>query len=541
MCLPQDWGACEWSKDKTLVFTRGAIFPLNLFPLEQEYQRNRSMSRERRKEMIISDSNWQQFKELDPTRQDYDAVVVGSGPNGLAAAITLARQGRSVIVFEARDTIGGGCRSAELTLPGFVHDICSAIHPLGLGSPFFRTLSLERYGLEWIHPPAPLSHPLDDGTAMVLERSVEATGRTLGCDAEAYRKLMSPFVLNWEKLVDGFLAPLRPQSLAHPFALAHFGLDAIRSARGLAESVFKGERARALFAGICAHSMMPLDHLITSGYGLTLGVLGHAIGWPMPRGGSQKIADAMAAYLRSLGGEIVTGTLVESLDALPSSRAILCDVTPRQLLHIAGSRLPGRYQRQLKRYRYGPGVFKVDFALDGPVPWKAEECRRTGTVHLGGTLPEIAAAESAVWKGEHPERPYVLVAQQSLFDPARAPEGKHTLWAYCHVPNGSTFDMTGRIESQIERFAPGFRDLILARHILNPVELEQYNPNYVGGDINGGVQDLWQFFTRPTIRPVPYTTPMKGLYICSSSTPPGGGVHGMCGYFAAQAALHSIL
>lgn len=470
-------------------------------------------------------------------RNAYDAIVVGSGPNGLSAAITMARAGRSVIVYEVRETIGGGSRSAELTLPGFVHDICSAIHPLGLASPFFRTLPLEQYGLEWIHPSAPLAHPLDDGTAAMLERSIEATGATLTCDAAAYRNLMAPFVANWQKILDFILGPFRPPR--YPFTLARFGVAAIRSAKGLAESHFKGDPAQALFAGMAAHSMLPLEQPPSAGFGLMLGMLAHAVGWPMPRGGSQMIADALASYLRSLGGEIVTGMEVKSIDALPSARAILFDVTPRQLLRIAGRRLPGGYQHQLQRYRYGPGAFKVDFALDGPVPWKAKACLHAGTVHVGGTLREIAAAERAVVQGQHPERPFVLIAQQSLFDPTRAPEGKQTLWTYCHVPNGSTFDMTERIEAQIERFAPGFRDRILARNVINPVELERYNPNYVGGDFNGGVQDLWQFYTRPAMQivPYPYATPAKGIYICSSSTPPGGGIHGMCGYYAARAAL----
>ncbi len=467
----------------------------------------------------------------------YDAAVIGSGPNGLAAAITIARAGRSVVVYEARDTIGGGSRSTELTLPGFVHDVCSAIHPLGLGSPFFRTLPLEQYGLEWIQPPVQLAHPLDNGSAMLLERSVAATGATLGTDAAAYIKLMTPLVAEWDILSDAFLGPLRPQALRHPFKLSRFGLHAARSARGLANSTFKGERARAIFAGLSAHSMLRLEQRPTAGFGLVLGVLGHAVGWPMPRGGSQQIVDAMASYLRSLGGEIETGMEIKSLDMLPSARVILCDITPQQLLRIAGSRLPAGYQRKLSRFRYGPGVFKLDLALDGPIPWKASDCRRAGTVHVGGTLPEIAAAESEVWQGKHPERPFVLLAQQSLFDATRAPAGKQTVWAYCHVPSATSFDMTERIEAQIERFAPGFRNRILARHTISPVQLEQYNANYIGGDINGGVQDLWQFFTRPTIQVNPYATPCKGLYLCSSSTPPGGGVHGMCGYFAAKTAL----
>ncbi len=467
---------------------------------------------------------------------DHDAVVVGSGPNGLAAAVTLAQAGWSVLVLEARDTVGGGARSAELTLPGFIHDVCSAVHPLGAGSPFFRMLPLAEHGLEWIQPAAPLAHPFDDGTAAVLERSVEATGKTLGSDAAAYRKLMAPLLADWDKLAVDLLGPLRLPP-RHPLALARFGWHAISSACGLAEHLFEDERARALFAGMAAHSMIPLDQPPTAAFGLVIGILGHAVGWPLPRGGSQRIADALACYLRSLGGQVVTGVHVQSLDELPPARAVLCDVTPRQLLHIAGQHLPAGYRRRLASYRYGPGVFKVDWALDGPIPWQAAECMRAGTLHLGGTLEEMAAAERVVWQGEHPEKPYVLVVQPSLFDPTRAPAGKHTAWAYCHVPHASAFDITERIEVQIERFAPGFRDLILARSVKSAVEMERYNPNCIGGDINGGVQDWGQLFTRPVFRLVPYSTPVKGLYICSSSTPPGGGVHGMCGYFAAQAAL----
>src|SRR6266581_3594376 len=450
----------------------------------------------------------------------YDAIVVGSGPNGLAAAITIAQAGRSVIVYEARDSIGGGSRTQELTLPGFQHDVCSAIHPLGLASPFMRRLPLEQYGLEWIHPLAPLAHPFNDGTAAVLERSVEATGATLGRDAAAYRRLMGPLAANWSKLDTAILGPY--PLTTHLFALARFGIPALLPARGFANMWFRENPARALLAGMCAHSMLPLEELQSTAFGLVLGMLGHAVGWPLPRGGAQKIVDAMAAYLCSLGGEIVTGVQVKSFESLPKARAVLFDVTPRQLLCIAGDHLPGRYKQRLQRYRYGPGVFKIDFALDGPVPWKAEACLHAGTVHVGGTLAEIAAAEAVVWKGEPSEKPFVLIAQQSLFDLTRAPQGKQTLWAYCHVPNGSTFDMTERIETQIERFAPGFRDRILARSVLTPVELERYNPNYVGGDINGGIQDLWQFFTRPAMQlvPYPYATPARGIYICSSSTPP---------------------
>jgi phytoene dehydrogenase-like protein len=466
----------------------------------------------------------------------YDAVIVGSGPNGLAAAITFARAGRSVLVIEAADTIGGGCRSAELTLPGFTHDVCSAIQPLAVSSPFFRSLPLADYGVEWIYPDAAFAHPLDDGSAAIVERSVEATAERLGADGAAYRRLMSPLVEKWDKLSDDLLGPL-PLPPHHFLPLIGFGLRAVWPARALAKTLFRGEATRALFAGVSAHSILPLDSWITSAFGLVLGASAHAVGWPMARGGSQKIADAMAAYLRSLGGEIITGWRVESLRELPAARATLFDVTPRQLLRIAGDRLPPGYRRQLDAYRYGPGVFKLDFALDGPIPWKTSDCARAATVHLGGSLDEVAESERLVWRGKHPEKPFVLLVQHSLFDDSRAPAGKHTCWAYCHVPNGSTVDMTARIEAQIERFAPGFRDLILARSVKSPAALESYNANYIGGDINGGVQDLCQLYTRPTFRQPPYATPVGGLYICSSSTPPGGGVHGMCGYHAAMLAL----
>jgi phytoene dehydrogenase-like protein len=475
------------------------------------------------------------------TKSVYDAIVVGSGPNGLAAAITIARTGRSVLVFEAKETIGGGCRSDEITLPGFTHDRCSAIHPLGLASPFLRTLPLAKYGIEWIHPAIPLAHPLDDGTAAIMDRSLEATAESLGQDATAYKNLMQPLVENWQEIIDAFYGPLRPRAiLPHPFKLAQFGLLAIRSANALARSHFKGSAARAIFAGMSEHSILPLDAPTSAAAGLMLGMLAHAVGWPIAGGGSQKIADALAAYLRDLGGEIVTGVEVQSLDELPPARVVLCDITPRQLLRIAGKRLSRLYKSQLQHYRYGPGIFKLDLALDGPIPWRAEACGRAGTVHLGGTLVEIARAERAVWRGEHPKQPFALLAQQSLFDHTRAPAGKQTVWAYCHVPNGSTIDMSERIEAQIERFAPGFRERILARHTSSAVEMECYNANYIGGDINGGVQDLTQMFTRPTISPTPYTTSDKRLYICSSSTPPGGGVHGQCGYYAASAALHYL-
>jgi len=465
-----------------------------------------------------------------------DAIIVGAGPNGRAAAVTLARAGRSVLVLEAMETIGGGTRTAELTLPGFKHDVCSAIHPLGVASPFFRSLPLDKYGLKWIYPPVAVAHPLDDGSAAFINGSMEETAKNLDGDGRAYQRLIAPLLRNWELIMPELLGPL-PLPPRHPFAMARFGLAAIRSAHGLADSYFKGERARALFAGLAGHSMLPLEDPLSASFGVAMALMAHSVGWPIPQGGSHAITDALAAYFCSLGGEIQTGVLVESLEQLPPARAVLLDVTPRQLLKIAGDRLPGGYRRKMEHFRYGVGVCKVDFALDGPIPWKAPECRQTATVHLGGTLEQISASEEAIWRGEHPEQPYVLLAQQSLFDPSRAPQGKHTAWAYCHVPHGSTVDMTDRIIAQIERFAPGFRDLILAHNTRTAVEMEQYNPNYIGGDINGGVQDWRQFFTRPTVSLTPYSTPAKGIYLCSSSTPPGGGVHGMCGYHAAQAVI----
>ena len=468
-----------------------------------------------------------------------DAVVVGAGPNGLAAAITLARAGRSVLLLEAEDTIGGGTRTAELTLPGFRHDVCSAIHPMVLASPFLRSLPLADHGLEFIHPPAPLAHPFDDGTAAVLERSVDATADSLGPDADAYRGLMAPLVAGASQLMPSILRPpLWPPR--HPLLMARFGLEGLRSAVGLAGARFSGERAPALLAGSAAHSTLSLYERPSASFALVLTLLGHAVGWPIPRGGSQAIADALASYLRSLGGEIVTGRRVGSIDELPPARAVLLDLTPRQLVRLAGHRFPARYRRALERYRYGAGVFKVDFALDGPVPWTAAACARAGTIHLGGTIDEIAASEHAVACGRHAERPYVLAAQQSLFDPTRAPAGKHALWAYCHVPNGSPFDMSARIEDQVERFAPGFRDRVLARSAMGPAALERHNANLVGGDITGGIQDLAQLFARPVARAVPYATPAPGVFVCSSSTPPGGAVHGMCGHLAARAALRAL-
>ena len=464
-----------------------------------------------------------------------DAFVVGAGPNGLAAAIVLAQAGVSVEVLEAAETVGGGARSGELTLPGFVHDVCSAIHPLGMASPLFRTLPLAEHGLEWVEPPAALAHPFDDGTAVVLERSPDAAVTGLGEDDSRWRRLFAPLARDAEPLLEDVLAPLHVP--AHPLVLARFGARAALPATALAGLSFRGAKARGVFAGLAAHSMLPLERPPSAAFGLMLGLLAHSVGWPFPQGGSQRLSDALASHLRSLGGEIETGRRVESLGELAEAPLVLLDVTPRGLLALAGNRLPARYRRRLERYRFGPGVFKLDWALDGPIPWGAEECTRAGTVHLGATLEEIAASEAAPWRGEVAERPYVLLAQQSLFDPTRAPTGRHTAWAYCHVPNGSPVDMTERIENQVERFAPGFRERILARSALGPADLERHNENYVGGDINGGAATLSQLFTRPVARVSPYTTPLPGVFLCSASTPPGGGVHGMCGYHAARAAL----
>jgi phytoene dehydrogenase-like protein len=469
-----------------------------------------------------------------------DAIVIGSGPNGLSAAIELARNGRSVAVYEANDTIGGGCRSATLTLPGFVHDICSAFHPLGAASPFFRSLDLSREGLEWIEPPAALAHPLDDGTAVILERSIDATVANLGNDGRAYRRLVAPLVPQWENLAAGALGPL-VRIPRHPFVMARLGLPGVLPARLLARVAFSGVRARALFAGLAAHSVLPLDAPLTASFALMFAVATHVANWPFPRGGSQRIADALAARLRSLGGTIEIRRPVGALDELAAARAYLCDVTPRQLEAMAGPRLSNRYRAQLRAFRYGPGVFKLDYAIDGPIPWRARDCLGAGTVHLGGTLDEIAESEAQIARGMPAQRPFILVGQQSLFDPSRAPAGKHTVWAYCHIPNGSTFDMTERMETQIERFAPGFRDRILARSVMGPWDIYRHNQNYIGGDIGGGANTLSQFMTRPFLRLDPYSTSASDIYLCSSSTPPGGGVHGMCGYHAARSALRGAL
>jgi phytoene dehydrogenase-like protein len=455
------------------------------------------------------------------------AAVIGSGPNGLAAAIVLARAGCETTVFEAADSIGGGTRSGELTLPGFLHDLCSAVHPLAAGSPCFDSFDLPAHGLEWIHSPAALAHPLDDGSAVLLERSFAATAQNLGADGAAWQRLLAPGAAAWDRLRHDLLAPIGLPR--HPLAMARFGLDAVRSARGLAESAFRGERARALFAGIAAHSTMPLETPFSAAPGLVLAIAAHAVGWPFPRGGAQRIADSLAACLAGHGGRIETGQAVESL---PDTPLVLADIGPRQMLALAGKRFPQAYRDALARYRYGPGAFKVDWALDTPIPWRAPDCLRAGTVHLGGTMEEIALFERT-----HEGRPFVLLTQLSLFDASRAPAGKHTAWAYCHVPNGCTVDMTAAIEDQVERFAPGFRQRILKRSVRGPIELEHYNRNLVGGDFNGGGLESAQLFQRPT-RSL-YRTPLPGLYFCSASTPPGGGVHGMCGYHAASNALRS--
>ena len=452
--------------------------------------------------------------------------MIGSGPNGLSAAILLAREGIPTTVHEAAAQIGGGLRSAELTLPGFVHDVCSAVHPMAVSSPCFAQFPLATHGLEWIHPGVPLAHPLDDGTAVVLDRSIEATAKNLGGDGGRWVRLFEPFALHWDHLRhDIFSIPRIP---AHPLRMAGFGLHALQSARGLAERQFREERARALFAGLAAHSVMPLESLTSAGIGLVIGSAAHAVGWPIARGGSQSLAGALAAYFRTFkGSEIRTESRVT---ALPDADIVMCDITPRQLLAIAGQRIPDAYRRALEAFRYGPGSFKLDWALDAPIPWRAPECARAGTVHIGGTLSEIAE-----WEAHHKGRPFVLLAQPSLFDPTRAPAGTHTAWAYCHVPAGSKDDMTNAIEEQVERFAPGFRARILARSVMDPAALERHNPNLVGGDIGGGAMTLRQTFLRPTRHL--HRTPMKGVWLCSSSTPPGGGVHGMCGFNAVRSAL----
>ncbi|MEO8218167.1 MAG: NAD(P)/FAD-dependent oxidoreductase [Acidobacteriota bacterium] len=469
-----------------------------------------------------------------------ELVVVGAGPNGLSAAVALAGEGHRVVLHEADSQIGGGTRSEELTLPGFIHDVCSAVHPMGIASPFFRTLPLDRHGLEWIHPPVMMAHPFDDGTAAVLVGSTEATANSLGHeDRRAYRKLMDPFVRRFDALIEDALSPpLRFPK--HPFPMARLGWFGLRPAMSLAKTLFKGSRARAHFIGLAAHTLLPMEKVPSASFGIMLGLAGHGAGWPIARGGSQKIADALAALLRERGGRIETDSRIGSLDAFDDAPAIVLDVTPRQLLSIAGEKLSAFYRAELRRWRYAAGVFKVDWALSEPIPWTAPECRLAGTLHLGSDANEIARSSAAAASGGVDDEPFVLLAQPSLFDSTRAPEGRHTAWGYCHVPHGSTRDMTDAIERQIERFAPGFRDIVLARHTMNTAALENHDENLVGGDINGGVQDLWQFLFRPAVRLDPYSTPNPRIFMCSASTPPGGAVHGMCGYHAARSVMRTM-
>ncbi len=470
-------------------------------------------------------------------RSDFDAIVLGSGPNGLAAAILLQQKGLAVLLIEGKNEIGGGLRSGELTLPGFTHDICSAIHPLAIASPFLRTLPLEKYGLEWITPPVAAAHPFKDGTAASLVGSVDATANTLGKDQQAYHRLMDPLVRDWERLAPELLGPIHFP--AHPLALAAFGWKGLPPVTTLARR-FQSREAKGLLAGMAAHAMQPLNSLATSAVALIFLMAGHGKGWPFPRYGAAMLAKAMGAYFVALGGTIQTETYISSLSQLPSSRALLLDLSPRQLLQIGGHKWSALYRRQLEKFRYGRGVFKCDWALAEPIPFMAPSCREAGTVHLGGDFDEIAAAEALTAAGGYPDNPFVLLTQQSLFDDSRAPAGKHTGWAYCHVPNGSAKDMTEAIENQVERFAPGFRERIIARHTMNTAQMEAYNPNYIGGDINGGSLDIGQLFTRPALRRSAYRTSARGIYLCSASTPPGGGVHGMCGYHAARRALKDL-
>jgi phytoene dehydrogenase-like protein len=467
-----------------------------------------------------------------------DAVVVGAGPNGLAAAVVLARAGLTVLLLERDASIGGGTKTEALTLPGFAHDVCSTVHPLGADSPLFTALPLAEHGLEWIEPPIALAHPLDRDAPALLVRDIAATARSLGADAEAYRALMDPIARHWHEIASDVLAPLHVP--AHPLRYARFGMRGLPSAARLAQRVFMGPQARALIGGIASHAMQPLDTLGTAAIALVLLAANHRVGWPIARGGSSRIATALGSYFTQLGGRIETGTTIRSFADLPPARAVLFDLTPRQLLQIAGDRWPARYRRALARFRYGPGVFKVDWALAAPVPWRDPAWQDAGTLHLAGSFEEIAASEAAVARGEHPERPVVLLVQSSNFDRSRAPDGAQTLWGYCHVPAGSTVDMLPRIEAQIERFAPRFRERVLARHVFTAADIEVHNPNMVGGDIGEGANTLRQLFFRPVIRRNPYRTPTPGMYICSSSTPPGGGVHGLCGYHAARVALQEV-
>lgn len=474
--------------------------------------------------------------KVKPQVPPADAIVVGSGPNGLAAAIRLAQAGLKVVVLEAAETPGGGVRSAEITLPGFIHDTCSSVYPMAFSSPYLSTLPLEKHGLQWVFPRAAAAHPFDDGTAALLHKSLTETAAGLGGDRAGYEALLGDLAARAEKLFGAALAPIR--ALKSPLLMASFGLRAMRSVRMIAHAYFKTEKARGMFAGIGGHAMVPLEKLTSAASALILATAAHAAGWPFVRGGSQNLTSALIAVLKSLGGEVMTEWPVASLDELPQTRLVLLDVTPRQLLRIAGDRVPGSYRRKLEKFRYGMGSFKIDWALSQPVPWKAPECRLAGTVHLGGSLDEIGESERRAWRGEIADRPYILFAQPSLFDSTRAPAGRHTAWGYCHVPNGYTGDMVDKIEQQVERFAPGFRDCVLARSVMGPKELENRNPNLIGGDLGAGAMTPTQLFLRPTTSL--YRTPLAGVYLCSASTPPGPGVHGMCGYFAAEMALREV-
>ncbi len=469
----------------------------------------------------------------------WDAVIVGSGPNGLAAAIHLAQNGLKVLVLEAADQVGGGLRSAALTLPGFIHDPCATVHALAVNSPFLSTLPLTDYGLRWVYAPFSVAHLLTDDRALTVTRSVEETAAGLGRDSAAYRRWFNPLVRSAPHLLADFLGPL-PLPPRHPLAAARFAPLALLPAAWVARLIFHTAAARALFAGMAAHAILPLEFAGTAAFGLVLHLLAHTSGFPLAQGGSAQLAQALVEHLRRLGGEIRTGSTVHDWDELPPARLTLLDLTPREVLRIAGNRLPASYRRSLGRFRYGPGIFKVDWALDAPIPWKAENARNALTIHIGGTLEEIARAERAVWQGQNPVKPFLILVQPSLFDPHRAPPGKHTAWAYAHVPHNSPEDYLSAIEEQIESYAPGFRDRILARHTFSAPQMQAYNPNYVGGDINSGAQTLRQLFTRPVFSLNPYRTPLEGVFLCSASTPPGGGVHGMAGYHAARAALKDL-
>ena len=469
------------------------------------------------------------------SNNEFDAIIVGSGPNGLSAAILLAQQGLSVKVIEAKDTIGGGTRTQHLTEPGFLHDVCSAVHPTALSSPFFKTLPLEQFGLKWIHPTYPVAHPFEDGEAVIVSKSMEETIHNLGIDSESYKQLFTPFSENWDQLSRDLFAPIRIPN--KPYQMLKFGFYGMRSAKALTDSIFNSAQVKAYFAGLAAHSIIPLEKLFTASFGLILGSSVHSVGWPIAKGGSISIADALSDYFKSLGGVIETGNRIVNLTDIPSAKSVLFDLTPHQIINIVGDSLPSTFKKRFQKFKYGPGAFKIDFALSEPVPWKNLKCRQAGTLHLGGSFGDIAYSERETWKGNHPDKPYVLVSQPSVFDDSRAPRGKHTLWAYCHVPNGSDRDYTEEIISQIERYAPGFKDTIISKHTISATEFETYNPNYIGGDINGGAQTVGQLLGRPIFKWDPYKLTNKGMYICSSSTPPGGGVHGMCGYHAAKSAL----